>query len=74
MKAALEFNLPDDDLQHQQAVNAPGMALALWDFDQWLRSEQKYADREQIEVDELREKLREVMGEYGLSFNMPMFR
>jgi RNase P/RNase MRP subunit POP5 len=43
------------------------MSLALWDIDQYLRSESKYKDNEMAQ--EIREKMFEIMGEYGLSFD-----
>jgi len=45
MKAILEFNLnePDDVSAHKRAVKALDMAIALWDIEQYLRSQTKYA-------------------------------
>ena len=69
MKAILEFNLnePEDITAHKRCVKALDMSLALWDIDQYLRSESKYKDNEMAQ--EIREKMFEIMGEYGLSFD-----
>ena len=43
------------------------MYLTLWNFDQYLREQIKYHDRE--ELWEIRDKLRELMEDYGIDFN-----
>jgi len=43
MKAILEFNLPEDQSDFDLAVNGAKAKVALWDMDQWLRSQTKYA-------------------------------
>lgn len=44
MKAILEFDLPEDSREHQASVNGIKYQGAIWDFDQWLRSEMKYKE------------------------------
>ena len=41
--------------------------LTLWNFDQYLREQIKYKDRE--ELWEIRDKLRELMEKYGIDFD-----
>jgi len=69
MKGILEFDLnePDDIIAHKRCVKALDLTLALWDIDQYLRSESKYKDNEMVQ--EIREKMSEIMGEYGLTFD-----
>jgi hypothetical protein len=69
MKGILEFDLnePDDIIAHKRCVKALDLTLALWDIDQYLRSESKYKDNEMAQ--EIREKMSEIMGEYGLTFD-----
>lgn len=69
MKAVLEFDLneSDDVTAHKRCVKALDLSLALWDIDQYLRSESKYKDNEMAQ--EIREKVSEIMGEYGLVFD-----
>jgi hypothetical protein len=69
MKGILEFDLnePDDIIAHKRCVKALDLTLALWDIDQYLRSESKYKDNKMAQ--EIREKMSEIMGEYGLTFD-----
>ena len=43
MKAILKFNLPDDQHEYAMATQGSAMHSVLWDMDQWLRSQTKYA-------------------------------
>lgn len=69
MKAKIKFDLSikDDIMAHKRCVKALDLALALWDIDQHLRWEAKYKDNEMAGV--IREKLSEIMEEYGLVFD-----
>jgi hypothetical protein len=73
-KITLEFNLPDEDTEFETAVNGKHLATILWDVDQWLRSEQKYNERESIPVDELRDKLREMLYEAGMTWECVIWK
>jgi hypothetical protein len=42
MKATLEFNLPEDQNQHKQAILAPDMAAIIWSLDSFLHDGIKY--------------------------------
>jgi hypothetical protein len=44
MKAILEFNLPEDNHDFQASINGIKYQSAIWDYDQWLRSEMKYSE------------------------------
>lgn len=68
MKAILKFNLPEENQEFELATKAPKMYSTLWEFDQWLRSEIKYSGRE--ELDEIRDKLRELMSNNNIDFDM----
>ena len=59
MKATLEYNLPEDRDDFNYATNGFNYYMALVEMDQWLRSEYKYNDRE--ELYEVREKLRQII-------------
>jgi len=74
MKIEMIFNLPEDDSEFEAAVNGSSLAAILWEYDQWLRSEQKHRQREQIPVDELREKLRELISDAGMSWDCVIWR
>lgn len=76
MKAILEFNLDegDDKAAHLRAIKALDMAIALWDMEEYLRRQTKYAsDLMPIEVyknlEEVRDKFREIMSERSLDID-----
>ena len=74
MKATLEFNLPDDQIDFQDAVNGQKFRLMVWGFDQYLRSQIKYAPDTMSEdtykaYSDIRDKLYEMLGEDGLSLD-----
>jgi hypothetical protein len=68
MKAILEFELPEDNQEFRLATKASAMYSTLWELDQFLRAEIKYAGREQL--DEVRDKLRELMNDNHIDFDM----
>lgn len=74
MKAILEFNLPDDQVDFEEAVNGAKWKLFAWEFDQWLRSQTKYAPDSQDEnytkaLYDAREKLHEMLNESTLKLD-----
>lgn len=74
MKATLKFNLPEEDAQFEAACNGMALAGILWDLDQWLREQQKYKEREDVPVDEVRSKLRDLMSLEGMDFDCVIWR
>ena len=74
MKAVLEFELPNDDVEFYWATNGARMNIVLWKMDQWLRSKTKHAP-DDMSVDtyetfeECREKLRELIDKYDLDLD-----
>jgi len=73
-KITFEFNLPEEDSEFEACANARQLANILWDLDQWLRSEQKYNERETIPVDELRDKMRAMLSEAGMTFDCVIWK
>ncbi len=74
MKGILEFNLPEEALEWDMAVNAGKLYWMLWDMDQWLRANTKYAPDDMSDdtykaFEQCREKLRELMTESNIGFN-----
>jgi len=74
MKAILEFNLPDDQPEFDNAINGTKWSLVAWELDQWLRSQIKYSpdDMSQEAYDafeQCRDKLHEIKNEYNLNFD-----
>ena len=74
MKAILEFNLPEDQIDFDLAVNGAKTQATLWEMDQWLRAQYKYMPDDEYSKDKYetfekcREHLREIMFENGLKF------
>ena len=76
MKGTLEFNLDDSaDMEaYLRAVKSTKLAICLWDMDQYLRSQTKYAsDLMPVEVynelQKTRDKLREIMSEHSIDLD-----
>jgi len=66
MKAILEFNLPEDQIEYQMVNDSSKMFSTLWDMKQWLRAQVKYAPDEMSKdaydtFEECREKLNELL-------------
>jgi hypothetical protein len=75
MEAILKFNLPEDHIEFEMAVNGSKMHSVLWEMDQWLRAQYKYMPDSEYSEDKYntfekcREHLRELMIENGLNFD-----
>jgi len=74
MKAILEFNLPEDHVEFEMAVNGSKIHSVLWEMDQWLRAQYKYMPDTEYSKDKYdtfekcRDQLREIMFENGVKF------
>lgn len=74
MEAILKFNLPEDHIDFELAVNGAKAQAALWEMDQWLRAQYKYMPDSEYSEDKYntfekcRDQLREIMAENGLKF------
>jgi len=71
MEAILKFNLPDDQLDFDLAVNGSKWMAAMWQLDQWLRSQIKHAPDTMSEdtftaFEQSRDMLHEILQEEGL--------
>jgi len=74
MKAILEFNLPDEQPEFQDAVDGGKWSHAMWKVDQELRAKTKYAPDTMSEetykaLHEIRDFLHEQLNEQGLKFD-----
>lgn len=75
MKAILEFNLPDDDQEYDLANNAFRFWNVLYELDQELRANTKYAPDDMTDDDydayqKIRDKLHELMSQNNVSLDM----
>ena len=72
MKAILEFNLPEEQVEFDLAVNGNKWSFVAWKIDQELRSKIKYSEsitEEQRDIyQEVRNLINEYMVEQGLDW------
>ena len=73
-RVTIEFNLPDEQYDFEQTVNAGKYRTVLWDLDQFLRSKTKYASDDATEEQiaayyELRDELHKLMEEYNITLD-----
>ena len=71
MKAILEFNLPEDQVEFDEAINGGKWQHVVWTLDQYLRAQTKYAsDSQNADYTNAliiaREQLHEYLNEEGL--------
>ena len=78
MKAILEFDFDkedtDDRLQFEDAINGTKFKMALWELDQWLRSNTKYApdtmsDDTYEAYEKCRDQIREILSAHSISID-----
>ena len=74
MEAILKYNLPEDREDFEMAVNASKISALLFDYDQWLRAQIKYApdemSQEKLEAfEECREMLHAMLKEENLNID-----
>lgn len=69
MKAILEFDLPEENSEHRHAVNGQTYAICIWEIDKRLREMEKYEEKDVLEIDKLRELIREILEENGITFD-----
>ena len=68
MKAILEFNLPEDQHDHNLALHGAAWMQVCHELGQWLRNKGKYEGVKKVDVNLVRQKLAEFMAEEGLEF------
>jgi hypothetical protein len=66
-KVTVVYNLPDEQPEYELHMCSSKMFSILWDFDQWLRSEIKYNDKEELQP--IRDKLYNLMDEKNFNIN-----
>lgn len=67
MRVTLTFDLPEEKTELFDALRGIEWELVAWDLDQWLRSEIKYQDKNELQS--ARDKLWELINDYGLEFS-----
>lgn len=66
MKAILEFNLPEETSEHENALNGISYKISIEEFDNWLRGLSKYCDQDSISTEEARKKLFDILKDNGV--------
>jgi len=74
MEAILKFNLPYDSHEFKMALDGSKWSSAMWELEQWLRSETKYNSEalSQEKYDaycEIRDKIYSILNKDGISFD-----
>ena len=69
MRGTLTFDLPEEHHEWLTAVHATDLAIVVWEIDQWLRTQTKYAPDDASEdrlnaLDEARAKLWDFIEEH----------
>ena len=69
MEAILKFNLPEEVVEFDSAVDCYKFKLIVWDMDQHLRSIAKYSEDDTTAniAQEFRDKLHEYISDYNVS-------
>lgn len=65
-----DLNDPNDRISHYRATISLDMAIALWEYDQYLRSEYKYGGKEEAHA--YREKFRQILSESNIDLDKIM--
>lgn len=70
MTAELKFNLdePDDVQAHLRCIKALDMALCLWDFNNFLRTHDRYSTDTPLDVETAQIELNSLLEKYDLNF------
>lgn len=63
-KVILEFDIPEEKEAAEIAQKAGAYYSMLWDIQQYIRTLTKYEEREAIPVEEIADKLRELLSDY----------
>jgi hypothetical protein len=66
MKAILEFDLPEEQAEHETALNGNKYKIILAELDNWLRGIAKYQDIQEVKVTSVREKIFRLAEEYDI--------
>jgi len=64
MKAKLEFNLPEEQIEFNLAVNGNKWSFVAWKVDQELRSKIKYSESITEEQRDIYQEVRNLINEY----------
>lgn len=71
MEATLKFNLPEEEIEFNTAINASNYKNALWEINQFLRNKSKWSsDENEGEIAEIiRDELYRLMSENNVTLD-----
>lgn len=67
MKAILEFNLPEEKIDHEYALKGHLAFIVLDEIDTYLRDLYKHQNKKQVSIEKLRDFINIQMSERGIS-------
>jgi len=70
MQAFLKFKFPEDEELFKLCIHAKDFYFILNNLDEWLRKLQKYDEKETLTIEEIRNKIYELLNEYDVNLNM----
>jgi len=73
MKATLEFNLPEDKPEFNNAIKGGDWKHVCWEMDQYLRKEIKYNDDNSDYKIKVLEKVREELNGFMIENNLDLY-
>jgi len=73
MEKILKFNIPEENVEFEQANLGADLSIILWKFDQLLRRKYKYQEVEEASLYDVRDWLREIMNDRGITFDHRIF-
>ena len=73
MKAILEFNLPEDKVDFDLALQGSGWKHVCWEMDQYLRKELKYSDDKSFEELKLLQYVRDELYRFMNENNVDLY-
>ena len=73
MKAILEFNLPEDKVDFDLALQGSDWKHVCWEMDQYLRKELKYSDEKSFEELKLLQEVRDELYRFINENNVDLY-
>jgi hypothetical protein len=73
MKAILEFNLPEDKVDFDLALQGSDWKHVCWEMDQYLRKELKYSDDKSFEELKLLQEVRDEFWKFMNENNVDLY-
>lgn len=72
MKAKLNFNLPDEQIEFNDAINGNAYKTVIWELDQFLRSQLKHQDMPDevsVKVLQIRDELHSIIQDHSITMD-----